>query len=221
MRFVPTIAAAFVVSGVRLHAGMTVYDLNDVVRLRLEDLSFFAVLLVVCAFGIKLIWNYLSKGFPQLPRINFGRAVCLTGILGLLMLLVLSMISGARELLTPGAWRRQGSAYRLNDAGSEPLRRQSMEFLRGALRTYAEQHHGKYPPHDFVSDIPEKFWQAPDSVGTRYIYIGGFSRNVSNAVVACEPVSFGERRYVLFANGDIQKLSTPSIRQALGINEQQ
>lgn len=29
-----------------LRAGMTVYDLNDVVRLRLEDISFFAVLLL-------------------------------------------------------------------------------------------------------------------------------------------------------------------------------
>jgi hypothetical protein len=137
------------------------------------------------------------------------------------MLLVLSMISGARELLTPGAWRRQGSAYRLNDAASEPLRQQSIEFLRGALRTYAEQHNGNYPAHDFVPDIPEKIWQAPDSVGTRYVYIGGMKRNSTNQVVAYEPPSFGEQRLVLFADGEIKNLSTAEIRHALGIKERQ
>src|SRR5687768_13369627 len=128
MRKQPCLLLLTVLLGVMpLHAGMTVYDLNDVVRLRLEDVSFFALFLVICALGIKLLWNQVAKGFPKLPRITFVRSACLTGILSLLMLLVLSMISGARELLTPGAWRRQGSAYRLNDAGSEPLRRQSIE----------------------------------------------------------------------------------------------
>lgn len=77
-------------------AGMTAYDLNDVVRLRLEDISFFAVLLLVCAVGIKLLWNHLAKGLPKLPPITFVRSLCLTALLSLLMLLVLSMISGAR-----------------------------------------------------------------------------------------------------------------------------
>ena len=85
-----------------LHAGMTVYDLNDVARLRLEDVSFFALLLLVCALGIKLLWNQTAKGFSKLPRITFVRSLCLMAILNLLMLLVLFMISGARELLTPG-----------------------------------------------------------------------------------------------------------------------
>src|SRR5512138_3611438 len=118
-------------------AGMTVYDLNDVVRLRLQDISFFALLLGSCAFGIQLLWNGVAKGVPKMPRMNFLRAACLTGVLSLTMLLVLSMISGARELLTPGAWRRQGSAYRLNDAASDPMRRMSLESLRSALQVYA------------------------------------------------------------------------------------
>jgi hypothetical protein len=213
------VLAALLATAGPAHAGMTVYDLNDVVRLRLEDISFFAVLLLACALGLKLLWNQVAKGFSKLPRITFVRSLCLMSILSLLMLLVLSMISGARELLTPGAWRRQGSAYRLNDVGSEPLRRQSMEFLRGALRTYAEQHNGKFPPHDFVSEISEKIWQAPDSVGTRYIYVGGLSSHSTNEVTACEPASFGDQRFVLFATGEIKKLPTAAIRQALGIKE--
>ena len=32
---------------------------------------------------------------------------------GLLFMLVLTMISGARELLTPGAWEKKGATYQL------------------------------------------------------------------------------------------------------------
>jgi hypothetical protein len=98
---------------------MTAYDLNDVARLRLEDISFFALMLLLCAAGIRFLWNHVAKDFAGWPRLTFGKALCLTGLLSLLMLLVLSMISGARELLTPGAWRRQGSSYRLTDPASE------------------------------------------------------------------------------------------------------
>src|SRR5882672_792368 len=64
-------------------AGMTVYDLNDVVRLRLEDISFFTVLLLACALGIRFLWNYLAKDLPRLPRLSYGKALCLTGLLSL------------------------------------------------------------------------------------------------------------------------------------------
>jgi hypothetical protein len=221
MRRALFILVASLAGSLSVQAGMTVYDLNDVVRLRLEDISFFAVLLLLCALGVKLVWNYLAKGLPALPRINFLRAACLTGILGLMMLLVLSMISGARELLTPGVWRRQGSAYRLNDTASEPLRRQSLEFLRSALRGYAEQHGGKYPPHDFVPEIPEKFWQTPDSSGTRYIYIAGLKSNSGTNILTYEPASFGDTRWVLFANGEVKKLSSSEIHRVLGIKAPQ
>jgi hypothetical protein len=210
--------AVFLACVANVRAGMTVYDLNDVVRLRLEDISFFAVLLLLSGLGIKFLWNHLAKGFPKIPRLSFTRAFCLTALFCLMMLLVLSMISGARELLTPGAWRRQGSEYRINDLGSETLRRQSIEQLRAALRTYAENHSSKYPAHDFVPEIPEKLWQAPDSVGTRYIYISGLKLDSQTTnIVACEPVHFGDERYALFANGEIRKLKTSQIRDALGI----
>ena len=89
------------------HAGMTVYDLTDVARLRLEDISFFGFLLLMAALGIRLLWNFLSKDFPRLPRLSFRKALGLTVLLSLFMLLILVMISGAREILTPGAWYRQ------------------------------------------------------------------------------------------------------------------
>jgi len=114
-------------------AGMTVYDLTDVARLRLEDISFFLFLLLLAALGIRLLWNFFARDFPRLPRLSFFKAICLTGLLSLFMLLILVMISGARELLTPGAWHRQSSHYRPNDVGNSELRQQSMAALRVAL----------------------------------------------------------------------------------------
>ncbi len=197
-------------------AGMTTYDLNDVVRLRVEDVSFFAVLILVSGLGIRLLWNHVAKGLPILPKMSYTRALCLTALLSLMMLLVLSMISGARELLTPGAWRRQGSAYQLNDSASDPLRRQSMEGLRTALSDYARAHDGQFPTHDFVPEIPEKIWQAPDQKGTRYVYVGGAAQRDGDKIIACEPVSFGDERWVLTAKGELRKMRTPDIRRALG-----
>lgn len=197
-------------------AGMTVYDLNDVVRLRLEDISFFLVLLLVSAAGIRLLWNYLARDFPRLPRLSFLKAISLTVLLSLAILLVLVMISGAREVLTPGAWYRQGSHYRPNDIGNLEMRRQSMENLRAALVSYAMGHEGRFPPHSYVLDIPEKLWQAPDLTGTRYVYVGGMALSQSNAVVACEPQNFGETRLVLLGSGKIESMSAAELRQAFG-----
>ena len=61
--------AALLSVAVPARAGMTVYDLNDVVRLRLEDISFFTVLLLVCALGIRFLWNYVAKVLPRVPRL--------------------------------------------------------------------------------------------------------------------------------------------------------
>lgn len=201
------------------HAGMTVYDLTDVARLRLEDISFFAFLLLLATLGIRFLWNFLARDFPRLPRLTFAKALSLTALLSLLMLLLLVMISGAREILTPGAWYRQASHYRPSDIGNREMRQQSMESLRAALMQYAYTHEGHFPPHDYVSEIPSKIWESPDNTGTRYIYVGGLTLSQSNSVLACEPRNFGEERAVLFASGKIQSLKTPEIHKLFGVSD--
>src|SRR6185503_14225828 len=74
---------------------------RDIYRLRLEEISFFIVLLFVCSFGLKLVWNYAFKGFNFVPRLKFVQAFCVSLLFGVLMLLILTMISGIREVLTP------------------------------------------------------------------------------------------------------------------------
>lgn len=195
------------------YAGMTVYGLKDVYRIRLEDISFFIVLLLVCALGFHLLWNYAVKGFDFLPKIKFRQAVALSVLLGLLMLLILAMISGIREVLTPEAWRRQGNSYRLNDPSQELARRRSLDQLRWALFEYAQIHQSRFPPHDYVPEIPEKIWEAPDQLGTHYLYFTGLTTNDSHAVLAAEPVNFGDRRFVLLVSGEIQEMTSAQIGQ--------
>jgi hypothetical protein len=197
------------------HAGMTVYGLTDVYRLRLQEISFFLVLLLVCAFGFKFLWNYSFKGFESVPKLTFLRALSASLLFGLLMLLILTMISGIREVLTPGAWRKQGTAYRLNDPSQEPVRKRSMEHLRAALMDYARNQEGQFPRSDFGVEIPEKLWESPDQYGTRYIYVGGRSISTTNAVLAVEPVNFGEHRFVLFSSGEIHLLPNEQINRQL------
>jgi hypothetical protein len=200
-------------------AGMPSYDLSDIVALRLEEISFFSILILGCALGVRLMWNSLAKDFPRLPRLSYMRSLSLTALLGLLLLLVLTMISGARELLTPGAWRKQGATYRLNAAVTEPVRRAALESLWLALFDYAQKHGGQFPPHDFSPEVPERLWLAPDREGTRFIYLPGLTTEARTNLLACEPVELGEGRFALFANGEIRKLPTADILAALGVPE--
>jgi len=194
---------------------MTVYGLNDIYQLRLQEISFFLVLLLGCALALKLLWNFAFKGFDAVPRLKFVQALSGALLFGLVMLLILTMISGIREVLTPGAWRRQGSSYRLNDPAQEPARRRSLEHLRGALFDYARNHKGAYPPHDFVPEIAEKLWEAPDQAGSRYLYSGGLATNNATALLAVEPLNFGERRFGLLVSGEIVELSNEEIKRRL------
>ena len=103
-----------------VHAGMPSASLTDVARLRVENISFFLVVLLLSALLVQMIWNWLRNDFPRLPRLTYPKAVALISLWGLLFVLVLTMISGARELMTPGAWEKNGATYRLKQASSLP-----------------------------------------------------------------------------------------------------
>lgn len=209
-------SVAFVLPVMPANAGMTVYGLRDVVRLRVEEISFFIVLLIACSFAFKLLWNFAFKGFNAVPRLKFPQALCLSLLLGLGTLLILTMISGIREVLTPGAWRHQGTSYRLNDPSQEPVRRRSLEHLRSALLDYARTHEGKFPAYDFGPEIVEKLWESPDQASSRYIYMGGHRANDVQALLAIEPLTFGDQRFVLRGSGEITLLSSENIERELG-----
>src|SRR4051794_22992744 len=165
-------------------AGMPAITLTDMARLRFQGISFFLAIFLLASWFLRFLWNRLGQDFLSLPRLSYGKAVGVVCLWGLLFLLVLTMISGARELLTPGAWVKQGVTYRLaeetgptpappSDPG-ETARRHKLEELRFALWDYARTHQGRFPPSPTVSEIPAERWQVPDPSGMRYVYTGGF-----------------------------------------------
>lgn len=102
-------------------AGMptTTIDLTDLAKLRLDTISFFLLAYFLIAWGIKWFWNDLRKSFPAMPLISYWRSLVLLTMWALLFVVVLTMISGARELLTPGAWERSGATYKLVEPSSK------------------------------------------------------------------------------------------------------
>src|SRR5262245_65868611 len=72
----------------------------------LQAISFFVVVLLATAWAVKGLWHVVRRDVAWLPALTYRRALGLVTLWGLLLIVVLTMISGARELMTPGAWRK-------------------------------------------------------------------------------------------------------------------
>ena len=193
-------------------AGMPSITLSDLARMRIQTISFFLVVFLLCSWVVRLIWNGARKDFPWLPLLSFRRSMGLVALWGLLFLLVLTMISGARELMTPGAWTKDGFTYKLKDEPGaakpaeidrESERRAALDRLKAALWTYARHHDGHFPPSASATEIPEAVWRVPDPSGMSYVYTPGLIAEKDHAALACEPAIFGDERLVLLADGKI------------------
>jgi hypothetical protein len=207
-----------------LVAGMPSVTLEDVARLRLQTISFFLMAFLLSALFIMFLWNWLRRDFTSLPHLSYLKALGLTTLWGLLFVLVLTMISGARELMTPGAWEKDGSTYRLKKAPEEPPvqtgptereRENKLIRLREALRQYARKNNGKFPADQNVSDVAREHWQTPDPSGVRYLYVAGRKLDEGAAPLAYEPDLFGARRLVLLSNGEIRDMTNADLERAL------
>lgn len=126
-------------------SGMPSLELTDLARLRLDSISFFLVILLLSAAGVKLLWNRLARDISTLPRLSYGGALAGTVLWGLLFLFVLTMISGARELLTPGAWKKVGLTYALNDESESEIVPANVETLLPERRQRLERRWSAVP----------------------------------------------------------------------------
>lgn len=203
-------------------AGMPSITLTDLARMRLQNLSFFVLGILLCSWVVQRIWNGLRGELTGLPRLTFGKAVGLLTVWGFLFVLILTMISGARELMTPGAWDKEGFTYTLVE-GSAPTappdrlledRFQAIDRLRIALWTYAKGNDGRFPPQNDLAAIPDEAWQVPDPSGIRYRYVAGLIADRGQEPLAYEPGIFGPYRLVLRTDGQIVVLGAGAIDQA-------
>lgn len=188
-------------------AGMPSFALTEVAELRLEAVSFFAVALLLLAFGLMQLWNRLTP----LPSLSYGRALGLTVLLGLLFHLILTMISGARELMTPGAWEKRGATYVLaeqDDLSGLLDRQRELLQLQQALWDHAERHQGALPHHAFDPALPADAWTI-EPYGLRYLYTPGLSPGVGAQLLAWEPEPLGPPRLGLYTDGRVVALPDP------------
>ncbi len=217
------VCATFITCGTPARAGMPSVTLSDVARMRVQTISFFLAVLLLSAWLVKGLWNSLRKDFTSLPRLTYGKALSVVVLWGLLFVLVLTMISGARELMTPGAWEKQGLTYKLAQAPATPpeendpdgSRRKQIEALRTVLWEYAQTHEGRFPASATENEIPAERWLAPGSAKLRYLYAGGLTADRGRSTLAYEPGAYGARRLVLLTDGSIAAMSLDEIVAAL------
>lgn len=203
-------------------AGMPHFMLTELAEERLQAISFFIALYVLVSAGVWGLWRRLRRDVPRLPQLTFGASLAMVFLIGLALQLVLSMIAGGRELMTPGAWEKRGVTHRiaptLLPSDTELVlqaRRQRLDELRVALWAYAAEHGRMFPATDTGSETRAIRWRVLGDSGLNFIYVGGQQADASSTPLAYEPGIFGRERWVLFANGDIQYLPIEAIHRAL------
>ena len=202
-------------------AGMPSLTVTDIARARLETISFFLLLLLISALAVMFLWNWLRRDFARLPRLTYGKSLALVSLWGALFLLVLTMISGARELLTPGAWEKDGATYKLvkkdgkDRTVTEAMRRERLASLKAALWAYAAAHGGALPANDLDPAVPAELWETPEISRARFVYVPGRKAGTGGEVVAYEPTVFGGRRFYLASDGEIAVADDDELRTRL------
>jgi hypothetical protein len=198
-------------------AGMTTVTLTDIASARLDALSFFVFTYLLISWVVKLIWNQLAKSFSSLPRLKYREALGVVFVSGLLFYVVLTMISGARELLTPGAWEKQGKGYRLREeevvAMSKSERRDALAELKDAIWDYAKANEGKMPSGPFSGVLEQELWEFGD--GGMYALVADVKVGEGRGVLVYEPASAGARRYVLLADGSIEDWAEGNLKREI------
>lgn len=198
-------------------AGMTVISLTDIARARIDAISFFVVLYLLIGWAFKGIWNQLAKSFVSLPRLGYLQSLGVVFTSGLLFYVVLTMISGARELMTPGAWEKQGVGYHLRESGPVPLdkesRRLALRGLQEMIWTYARDNGGNAPAGPFAPGMDPARWQFQG--GGLYGLMPGVRPGVGRDIVVYEPSTAGGRRFVLLADGSIEDRAEAALKRQL------
>jgi len=207
----------FLLTVLPAHAGMTVITLTDIAEARLQSISFFAAVYLLLAWGVMALWNYLAKAFPWMPKINYRRAVALMLVSGLFLYVILTMISGARELMTPGAWKKQGIGYELSgelELPSKELRKESLTRLKKKLWEHAQVNEGNLPVSIFDESLSIDDWALPNVPGY-YAYLSGRKIGGGTSVLVYEPSVMGAKRFVLLTDGSIEAWSATKLRKEL------
>lgn len=137
---------------------------------------------------------------------------------GHLFVIVRTMISGAREWMTPGSWRRDGWTYRLkssndsSESNSITERTERLELSWRELRSSAAEHEGRFPNDADLTGKAAELAFLPDHSGIRYLLMKG--RNIRDAqprLLAYEPAVYSSEPLALFTDDSVRALPIAEI----------
>ena len=190
-----------------------VLRLNATAEQRLQVISFFLLGLLLSALVVKMLWNAVRRDVPRLPRLTFVRALAGVVLWGLLFVIVLTMIAGTRELMTPGAWKKQGWTYKLtaedpHDPSPASLRQRQLERLGVALMHFAATHQGRFPDDKDRATIPAELWDVPESGGLHYQYVPNRTADIPAALLAYAPEADAGHRLILKTDGAVETVTS-------------
>ncbi len=197
-------------------------DLNAAAAIRVQTISYFLVVFLACGWIVQRSWNSFVPRMFGLRHIDYRRTLSFLILWGLAFIVVLTMISGARELMTPGAWKKQGWTYQLNDSARQDTdpatslasRQRGLEKLRTALWQYAATHGGQLPDAR-DSAIQNDLWQIPNSSGLTYLSLSDRVAEDAGRIYVFEPDADGDERLVLLTNGFIGTMNSAQIKAAI------
>lgn len=191
-----------------VQAGMPFFSLTEMARFRFSTISFFLLIYVLASFCIYKLWNYLRNDFQRLPKLPFSKALVLMFMWGLAFHLLLVMIAGTRELMTPQAWEKAGVIHKLSPDKFKQyseMRRHKISLLKDALWKYADEHAETFPAGKEKAQLPDELWLAPAG-DLQYRYQEGLRRGPLAVPLAYEPDTYGYERFTLLSNGSVELL---------------
>ena len=206
---------------VEAFAGMPSVRLTEVSQSRFQDVSFFLWVFLLATLAIRYLWNFLAKDFAWMPTLSFGKACAMVSLWGTLFVLVLTMISGARELMTPEAWVPKPGrlTYQLKEAGDKEVPAATQENqevlnrvagltrLAERLRIFCEENGGSYPHDIAAANFPDDLWDYPvGSGGLRYELVGGRRKTDGDLPLVREPNLHNNGFWVLTCAGEIAQV---------------
>ncbi|HEX6986596.1 MAG TPA: hypothetical protein VF170_14535 [Planctomycetaceae bacterium] len=201
----------------------TVRRLTDSAHERVQAISFFVAGVLLSALLVRWLWNGVRRDFPRLPRLRYRTALGVVLLWGLLFVIVLTMIAGARELMTPGAWEKQGLTYKLTGSAEsraaslaerEP-RVERLDELRAELLRFAALNGGRYP-ESLGAEATASLRDVPGFPGLSYVYVSGLTVEDVGRVLVYEPEIEHNRRLVLTADGETREMTSEELIESVG-----
>jgi hypothetical protein len=180
--------------------------ITELGKRRLEEISFFLVGFLALTAIVRWLWNGLRKDIPALPRLSYRGALCLMLLWGLALTVVLSLVSGARELMTPAAWEPNGITHRLTGANATTpvdeiaARRQRLLDLKTTLWDFAAKHDGHFPAQ--LAELPADRQVADVGSGLTYFLSPNLTITSPQSVLISEP-DINQLRLLLMTDGSI------------------